>query len=709
MQNQLLCSGVHPRLLYFESDVQNLKKQLETDASLRDTFAGWKQASNALLEKPWLTEEYADSVYSQHGRYYEIGDSFSDLALRFGLLYQLTGERVYAEKLKDGMLHYAAFRCWTGPANKDRDTPWTSDLTTTRILYAFAVAYDCIYDTLSPAERETIRAAMLKNGIRPLLSDWVLPGKRIHALDSMGHNWWSVCISLAAVGLCSVYEDVPEADAWMEQIFGALHGFCTYAGEILLNKTANFDDKGLFYESANYFNYGISELMRFAFVYARLFENGKERTQFESIDRVPQAFMAMSYPTSNPKAPLLFPNFGDSKLTGGFTALPQFLLLWGCDDPAIRYAYHTYKTEPDLFDFLYPQLLGGAFGTLEKLPESMVFDKSGYAYLRTSWEKDATLLAVRCGYTWNHAHDDAGHFMLFADGEPVIPDAGNCSYDLPEYGGYYKTCEAHNIVTINGHAQREDALFRGSKFPGTLSHFIDGEMKYLLADATGPTCDSCNRNYRSFLWLCPDVLVTVDDLRTHAPAEFASLFHCVGEGKPDGNRIRVQGKTPLSATVLFPDTVEIETRIGYLPPENAKGTDPDAKPELPRKAYYAFKAGEKTDVMQFVSFYGLHDAADLIPEKISGKNWIGLRFAYEENSYEVAYNLLADGRKMHENSNNTLLGFETDAYLLAVRRAPGGKETVLMVYGSYLRRDGQSLYESFTKDFTEFTCPGRKG
>ena len=383
-------------------------------------------------------------------------------------------------------------------------------------------------------------------------------------------------------------------------------------------------------------------------------------------------------------------------------ALPQFMLLWGSTSPALRYAYHTYKTEPDLFDFLYPEQLGGAFGSLSGLPEHMVFDKSGYAYLRTSWEKDATLLAVRCGYTWNHAHDDAGHFMLFADGAPVIPDSGNCSYDLPEYASYYKTCEAHNIITINGRAQREDALFRGSKFPGTVSHFVDGPVKYLLADATGPTCDQCNRNYRSFIWLCPDVLVTVDDLRAHAPAKFASLFHCMGEGTARGNRVEVQGKTPLAATVLFPEAVKVEERLGYLPPKNAKGTDPDAKRDLPRKPYYAFCAEDETDVMQFVTLYGLHEAANIQPEKLFGPNWLGLRLCYGGNTYTLAYNLLADGRKMHENSNNTILGCETDAYILVFKKDAAGKETVLMVYGSYLRRDGRSLYESFTKDYIQF-------
>ena len=61
--------------------------------------------------------------------------------------------------------------------------------------------------------------------------------------------------------------------------------------------------------------------------------------------------------------------------------------------------------------------------------------------------------------------------------------------------------------------------------------------------------------------------------------------------------------------------------------------------------------------------------------------------------YFVAYNYEADGRRMHVNSNNTMNGYETDAYLLA------GKEgEVTAVYGSYLRKDGKSLFESFTKE-----------
>lgn len=51
----------------------------------------------------------------------------------------------------------------------------------------------------------------MRLGILPSLNDWSLPGKRIHALDPMGHNWWSVWVSSPGVAASVLLEDVPEA------------------------------------------------------------------------------------------------------------------------------------------------------------------------------------------------------------------------------------------------------------------------------------------------------------------------------------------------------------------------------------------------------------------------------------------------------------------------------------------------------------------
>ena len=93
--------------------------------------------------------------------------------------------------------------------------------------------------------------------------------------------------------------------------------------------------------------------------------------------------------------------------------------------------------------------------------------------------------------------------MLFHGGKPLIIDSGNCSYSRPEYSSYGRQSEAHNVVLIDGDAQNPEAYSRGDRgvaMPGSLHHLLDSaDLKYVLADATGPTSWTFSRNYRHFL------------------------------------------------------------------------------------------------------------------------------------------------------------------------------------------------------------------
>ena len=81
------------------------------------------------------------------------------------------------------------------------------------------------------------------------MNDWVLSEERIHALDSMGHNWWSVCVAMAGLAAVSLLDDVPEAAGWVERVTESFPEWFGYQGNILQNKSPNFDGGGAFYES----------------------------------------------------------------------------------------------------------------------------------------------------------------------------------------------------------------------------------------------------------------------------------------------------------------------------------------------------------------------------------------------------------------------------------------------------------------------------
>lgn len=697
----------HPRLIFSKEEIENLKGKITTDSTLNQNLCKLEEHAQTLLLQPLFSEKYANAVYSQHGNYYDIGAQLIDFSETLGFLYQLTGNDKYAGKLREAMVHYSTFAVWTGPSNKDRKIPWHSDLSTTRILYGFALGYDCINETLTPEEEQIISDALLNKGIMPLLEDWVFPNTRIHALDSMGHNWWAVCVGFAGIGLAAIYEKVPQADKWMQAVVEALRSFCSYSGELLLNKPANFDNEGMFYESARYFNYGIGELMRFILTYKRCFNNHRLVT-FPQLEKAGEALISMTYPTNDNEKPFTVVNFGDCFLSENISLLPMLLII-DQGGAALRIYYQSVKRKWDLFDFIYYDILWSKsdIGELE-LPKSHYYPNTGYLFLRDSWKPNATLLGIRCGFTWNHAHDDAGSFVIFDNGLPIIADSGTIAYDNSLYRNYYINAQAHNIVLVNNRGQVRENISCGSKFTGTLSHFMESDwVKYVLADATGPMADQCNRNYRNFLWIGEDIFITIDDLRTYKPSKFEMLLHFVGKGTVSGDEIVIKNNAShLNIKVLYPQDCQITERQGFheFMPEAGKKISSisyfKVSDEVPVQPYFAVSSEELTQVQKFFTLFLLNNTqSQVTSQQLQGPDFIGTRLIRNNQQIDIYFNLEADGRRMHVNSNNNLNGFETDAYILVVDYENNIPHRYLMVYGSYLRKDGLSQYESYKKDF----------
>ncbi|NOU67027.1 hypothetical protein GC096_23565 [Paenibacillus sp. LMG 31461] len=175
--------------------------QLQLDEHLAREWQAYVAKADRMLEESFTDEAEADGEDSQHGRYGPPSEQVAKMGTILGLVYQVTGQRHYGEKLRDALLHYSGYQKWYGKGLLRNDPPWHSELNTSRFCHGFAVGYDCIYDLLSPEERTTVRRGLQELGILPTLNDWVFADTRIHALDSMGHNWWAVMIGLAGVGV----------------------------------------------------------------------------------------------------------------------------------------------------------------------------------------------------------------------------------------------------------------------------------------------------------------------------------------------------------------------------------------------------------------------------------------------------------------------------------------------------------------------------
>lgn len=675
--------GPHPRLFFTPERIANLRERMKSEPATGTAVA-------KILADPKSIQELS-------------------------LAYRMTGEKRFADRLKGAM---GGLR-WDDAMLMRRDPPWRAGLGTAHSCFESAVAYDSIHDALTPEERSTLAKRIVERGILPSLNDWILGGERIHALDTMGHNWWSAGVFGAGMAALAVMDEEPRAGDWLGRISDGSVEWLDFAGSMLDNKPPLFDRGGAFYEDVNYASFAVSQ-----YLYFRQAWNNALVTpvlpELPIVDKFGDYFINVSYPNSGK---LLNFDFGD----GGRTAnvIEPMHALWanGFREPRYLWLLNEARAADRRAGQDRTSPFGLVFGPGEKelaagpaapdLPLSALYGDIGWASLRSSWERDATLLGVKSGYTWNHSHADAGSFILFHRGEYLLIDSGKCTYGRPEYDGYYRQSQAHNVVLFNGEAQNPEDTYFGSKFPGSVSHLMDsGDLKYVLADVTGPTSRRFIRNYRQFLWL-GDVILIIDDLKTFEPGRFEWLLHVDGIAKQRGPDLEVaKGEATVLVRPLFPAPLPSEGYPADFPEKmrlvektGLKDRDPDMK--VP---YYAFVPPEESRRTKFITAVLLvnEEGQANLPqlERLEGANYIGVRVRQGSTTTDVYLNLLADGRIMHRNANLKVNGWETDAYLTAITFPDGGDTTdpdaasrYFVAQGSYLRRDEKVVLDSLSKVF----------
>jgi hypothetical protein len=356
--------------------------------------------------------------------------------------------------------------------------------------------------------------------------------------------------------------------------------------------------------------------------------------------------------------------------------------------------------------FLYTPDISNA-PTEPAISKSKLWSDFGWATMRDSWQKNATMLAVKSGMTWNHAHADANSFILFHNGEDIIKDAGNCSYGNENYRKYFFQSDAHNVVKFNGKGQSTYQQYHGAMLPGSLHYLLDGSnVRYVLANGTGPVSDKFARNYRHFLWL-DNVVFIIDDLKTHEQGQFEWLWHPGGKTVKKGGSLEItKGNSSVVVTPLYPQTLApsnyvhdypemLYWEVREAPEEGMKETE----------EYYSFILPGQYDRIKAVTAVTLKDTPDQkeLPTitRREGKDWIGLQIKWNGKVTDLYINQLADGRLMHINSWIEADGWTTDAYMFAVTY-PEGKsaadaERLFMFSGSSLRRGDDVWFSSLAK------------
>lgn len=585
-----------------------------------------------------------------------------------------------------------------GPRNGWRSDLWTADLAA-----AAAFALDGLGDTLEAATRAVWTARLLERGVQPLLDEWLDPARRLHALDTMGHNWWAVCVGGAALGLFAARAAPASAEPWFDRIADGLREFFAYPGNRQQHKQRTFGAQGDFIESAGYLDYSLHLLCPLFDLY-RLHLGRDLPAEIPVLARIPDYYVALAQPLRSGLQRLNFGDMGSGPDTvGSYAHQPAATWLWLAGEFGREDLFHlARRTKPapaERQEFLFwpDRLRGEGFAGA---PGDTVFDSIGVAVLRDGYADDATVLAVKTGEIWNHNQSDAGSIILSSRGTEFLLDPGTTEYSNPLHQGWFKTAHAHNVTLCDGRGPRADLDELGTPFMGRLcDRLLAPGYKYLLADATGPWEGVYRRYLRHLLWADGFVL-SVEDLMADRASEFTALLHHAGTAVVEGPSIRIRnGGATLTAHLVAPAFSAVEVRDGWR--SRMRANPFKYEYDVTPSPYLAvrYPARTATDVREkIVTLYALPGGPERRVERIEAPDLTGVRISCADGTWEIICNHRADGRIMHLNAPVEWGGFRTDAFLLAVRRDGTGRVDRLGLHnGSFVHQQDRTIYSALLK------------
>lgn len=360
-------------------------------------------------------------ISAAHGRY-------ARLLIDAGVVYQVTGERRYADQAREILLAYTAkYLTYPRHDNKGRAKGGgriaSQSLTEASWLIDMAQGADLIWDVLTDEQRSAAQAKMFL----PALDQIIIPSKLgIHNIQCR-HN--------AAIGLVGfLYGD----DRLIRlAIDDPKRGF---RQQIL----QGVRDDGMWCEGASGYHFFTIEGLWPLAEAARHAGLNLYDARFKSMFDGP---LALATPD------LTLPNFNDSgtvSLVGNADLYELAYARWR--DPRYLPLMNAGRRKGDLA--LWYGVAQRPAGTAAAGLGTRNSPASGYAILERGAGTGATWLCVKYGpHGGGHGHYDKNHFILQARGVTLLPDAGSHAYGSPLHGSWDKSTLAHNTLVVDEKSQ----------------------------------------------------------------------------------------------------------------------------------------------------------------------------------------------------------------------------------------------------------------
>lgn len=524
----------HPRLLASAADFAQLKARIASSPQLQAWHDKLQAQAQDILAAPPSRYEIPDGL-----RLLATSRRVLQRVYTLALLYQLDGERRYAERGWQELAAAANFKDWNTRHFLD-----TAEMT-----HAFAIGYDWLYDVWTPEQRATLRQAIVEKGLKPALA--LYRGHRYWT--RMHHNWNQVCNGGIGMGALALADVEP-----------ALAGEILHdAAESIQLAMAEFAPDGAWKEGPGYWNYATRYNVVFLAGLDTALGSDFGLSQMPAFDQTGFFPIYMTGPLGRTF------NYADCGEHRPWP--PQIFWLARRFNQPVFASYESRVANPSALDVLWfdsdsqsPKAAG--------LPLDKYFRGAEVATFRSDWEDpEALFIGFKAGDNRaNHSHLDLGSFVFDAAGARWAMDLGSDNYNLPGYFGsrrwtYYRLrAEGHNTLVINPDQDPDQDPAAKAR----IIHFESRpERAFAIADLTDAYRTNARKVWRGIALLDRNKLLVQDEINADKPVELWWFMHTRASA-----RIGSDGRT----ANLRLDGARLQAEI--LSPAGAKFQVLDAKP-----------------------------------------------------------------------------------------------------------------------------------
>lgn len=552
--------GVHPRLLLNEEKIETLRNKIKT--THKEIWEVVKEKADILIK------ESPPSDYNRQGDMRSAGRGIPWQALA----YVMTENPVYLEGARKWMMAVCSYPNWEN----------NRSLAGGECLFGVSIGYDWLYNDLTVEERNYIRKKLIYQAEAMINGPPVHHDRWLANHNHVEHN------GLAAAGFV-LYDEVPEAINWIrytDLVFRTIFKILSHDGS---------SDEG-----HQYWAYSTESLLHYAEAARDLL--GEDFYDCPGLKNAPYFIIFSTIPDFDVENCVM--SYGDSHRDYD-ERKPTHILYrlaaeynngyaqWLANEMVKRgFGQENYSAWNNLIWYnenIQPN-------HLSELPAFWYFDNIGWVTTRSSWDEDAVMIGFKCGpfhghklqryyerranenlseyisIGGGHVHSDVNNFQIYAYGKWLAIDPG---YERPKW------TKNHNTILVNGKGQLGEGLtwfdrktvLNARASSAILKAESHTDFDYIIGDAGSiyPESAGLIRFYRHLIYIKPDFIIIVDELKANDAALFEWLLHTESDiGKHNNNYCMVKnGDVVMDAHFLLPErvTTTVNGRILKISPE----------------------------------------------------------------------------------------------------------------------------------------------